>query len=580
MRNAPMRAEGLALVLAAFTCSGCLLAGLDGLGWRGGRDAGSDAEGVDADASNADASTADGGRQSDGGSSGTGADASTTVWLVALCNPTDTPAISEGRDVAFYQHLFADTGAGSVPDYWASQSYGRQIVISDVTPRWVSTGLPLAWHQAQEPSTNIEACIEAALRGGVTQDYFNYIAVYNGQVDLGSAVSTLQGKLVPAVIVDAYSPESAILWGMGHGFGLGNSFDDRGVERGDPYDLMSAMNVYATRGQYCVTPGGWFACDNGPGLNAWSRWQLGWLPRERRQMWWPANPGGTPLRVQDAILGARSEPTDSLPLILYVPASRSYMYSVEWIAADNYDRGDLYASSSPVQNPRTPADSLVIHRIKFGDATTYLVKDAGGIQTAAGNPFFDSSTGVHIELRSTQGRTATVRVAIDESNALWAKGAGPGAPPVDPPQVRWMGILPVAGDEFGASSALYAGYDPGVGELYPCRAWHAGGVHLGKASSALRWCSVSWEGKEVFADPGFQVLSLAPGAQAVWVDGADGSLPSGALAAGFDGDGTLFVCRAQVNGYWTPGKLVRDRCAVPWGGAEYDYRSYQVLIVQ
>ncbi len=575
MRYSPMRAGGVALVLASLASSGCFLSSLDGLHWRDGRDAGSDAEGMDPDAS-----TGDGGQQSDGGSSGAGVDVSTTVWLVALCNPTDTPAIAQGRDVAFYQHLFTDTGTGSVPDFWAAQSYGRQIVVGDVTSQWVSTGHPLAWHQAQERSTNIETCIEAALHNEVIGDYFNYIAVYNGQVDLGSAISTIQGKQVPAAIVDAYSPESAILWGMGHGFGLGNSFDDRGVELGDPYDLMSAMNVYATSGQYCVTQGAWFACDNGPGLNAWSRWQLGWLPRERRQMWWPANPGGIPLRTQDAILEARNEPPESLPQILYVPASTSYMYTVEWIVADNYDRGDLNAATSPFQSPRTPTDSLVIHRINFSIMTTYLVTDAGGIQTAAGNPFFDSLTGVRIELRSTRGRTATVRVTIDESNASWAKGAGSSAPPVDSTQVQWTGILPTAGDEFCASSALYSGYDPAVGELFPCRAWYAGGVHPGKASSALRWCSFSSGGMEVFASPGFQVLTLAPGAQAVWFDGTGGSVPPGALAAGFDGDDTLFVCRAQVNGYWTPGELAWGQCAVPWGGAEYDYRSYQVLIVQ
>jgi hypothetical protein len=501
-----------------------------------------------------------------------------SVWFVALCSPTDTPTITTGRDVSFYQHLFTDTGKGSVPDYWSAQSYGRQAIVSDVVPRWVSTGHTLAWHKAQARSTNIETCVNAALASRTKPSYFNYVAVYNGQVDLGSATASIQGKWQPAVVIDAYSPESAILHEMGHGFGLGHSFNDRGVEYGDPYDLMSAMAVNLTQGSYCVTPGGWFACDNGPGLNVWTRWQLGWLPAERRQMWWPASPG-LPLRTQVVKLAARNEPPGSNPQILYVPESSSSMYTVEWIAADNYDRGDFYSTSSPVQSPRTPADALVIHKVKYGSPTTYLMTGAGTVQTGPGAPFYDSATGVRIELLSGSTAAATVRVAIDDNNDQWAKGTSSATPPADSGKVKWQGVLPSAGDTVDTGSALAGGHDPGVGTLYPCRAWYGGGVHLGKASALNNWCAFSWGGKEIFTGPGFQVLSLAPGAQARWVDGSNGSLPANALAAGFDGGNTLYVCRSMVNGNWTPGKLIWGQCAVAWGGKETFYPSYQVLTV-
>lgn len=500
------------------------------------------------------------------------------VWFVALCNPTDTPTITAGRDLNFYQRLFTDTGKGSVPDYWSSQSSGLRTIASDVVPQWVSTGHTLAWHQEQSRATNIETCVNAALGSGANLNYFNYVAVYNGKVDLGAAVANIQGKQLWAVVMDAYSSETHLLHEMGHGFGLGHSYNDNNVEYGDPYDIMSAMAVHVTKGPYCVTPGAWFACDTGPGLNMASRWQLGWVPRERRQMWWPAT-RGLPLRTQVVQLAARNEPPGSNPQILYVPASSTSMYTVEWIAADNYDRGDLDTRESPFQSPRIPMDALVIHRVNYGSPTTYLVTTAGGVQTGPGNPYFDKATGVHIELLGGSTAAATVRVVVDDSNDQWAKGTSSASPPMDSAKVNWQGVAPLVGDTFGAGSALAGGDDPGVGTLYPCRAWYGGGVHLGKASASKNWCAFSWGGKEIFAGPGFQVLSLASGVQATWVNGANGSLPAGALAAGFDGGNTLYVCRSLVNGYWTPGKLIWGKCAVPWGGRETFYPSYQVLTI-
>jgi M6 family metalloprotease-like protein len=502
-----------------------------------------------------------------------------TEWLVALCNPTDTPAISAGRDVAFYSQFFGGTGLGTVPHYWMAQSYFQASINSTLT-QWISTGHARAWHQAQSRETNIETCVNAALASGnySSFNFYNYIAVYNGQLDEGSTTANIQGKSLPAVILDAYSPPSAIFHEMGHGFGLGHSYNDQGTEYGDPYDVMSAMNVYPFASQYCVSTGGWYACDSGPGLNAWTRRQLGWLLPAQRQLWWPAT-AGTPLRTQSVALAPRNEPPIGTPQVLYIPASASYMYTVEWILADNYDLGNLYAANLPTQPSRTPTNSLVIHKINYGDQTTYLVTGAGGVQTSPGNPFYDSATGVHIALTGTSFN-ATVQVTVDSSNPVWSSAAGSGTPPVDSSKVWWQGIAPLAGDQWGSGTELAGGWDPAIGTLYPCRAWYGGGVHLGKATLSGQWCAFPWGGHEIFASPAYEVLTLQPGAQAAWVDAANGNLPANALAAGFDGSNTLHVCRALVDGNWTPGKFIWGSCDVSWGGEELFNSLYQVLTVQ
>lgn len=177
-----------------------------------------------------------------------------TEWFIALCYPHDVPAITPGRNSVFYENLFFSSGTGSAQDYWIAQSYGHvSFVNSELTP-WTDTGLTLAQHKQQSRAENIASCINAALAGEDwgKLNFYNYIAVYNEQLDEGSTAVTIQGKQVPAVIIDAYSPQTGIMHEMGHGFGLGHSFNDRNAEYGDPFDVMSAMNVFPYKGNYCV----------------------------------------------------------------------------------------------------------------------------------------------------------------------------------------------------------------------------------------------------------------------------------------------------------------------------------------
>jgi hypothetical protein len=191
-----------------------------------------------------------------------------------------------------------------------------------------------------------------------------------------------------------------------------------------------------------------------------------------------------------------------------------------------------------------------------------------------------------------------VNVSIDlTKNQVWTPGAQKGSAPADSTLVRWMGIDPQLGKESAtlqgdppseASSmnvtAVSGGFDPNLGssgQLYPCRAVY-NGVQLGKAFGN-HWCSFPYGGKEIFQTQAFEVLATPSTTTVNWVTGA-GSIPAHALAAGFDGADTLYVCRGRTpsSTNWVPGKtkVGWGTCDVSGGGSEVFYTTYQILTVQ
>src|SRR4029077_8470268 len=106
------------------------------------------------------------------------------------------------------------------------------------------------------------------------------LVVQNWGVDHGAAAEGV-------VIVDQninLLESTFISHEMGHLFGLPHSFGESGVspcisasgEYCDAWDIMSAMNVFSYAGNF----EGW-ACNFGPGLNAFDAKALGALPPER-----------------------------------------------------------------------------------------------------------------------------------------------------------------------------------------------------------------------------------------------------------------------------------------------------------
>lgn len=64
-----------------------------------------------------------------------------------------------------------------------------------------------------------------------------------------------------------------------------------------------------------------------------------------------------------------------------------------------------------------------------------------------------------------------------------------------------------------------------------------------------------------------------------WVTAPNGRIPSGAIVAGRDGNGTrLVLCRGSYNGGVHPGKVVGTSCNIGWGGREISLSEFSVAV--
>ncbi|KXJ83144.1 hypothetical protein RP20_CCG008813 [Aedes albopictus] len=64
-----------------------------------------------------------------------------------------------------------------------------------------------------------------------------------------------------------------------------------------------------------------------------------------------------------------------------------------------------------------------------------------------------------------------------------------------------------------------------------------------------------------------------------WVPASNGEIPSDAVVAGYEGNQTLYVGRAEVNNSIAPGSInPQERaCFCPWGGKNHKRHTYEVL---
>jgi hypothetical protein len=149
----------------------------------------------------------------------------------------------------------------------------------------------------------------------------------------------------------------------------------------------------------------------------------------------------------------------------------------------------------------------------------------------------------------------------------------------NPQPVRWVAQSDQANPEDLPESAVGGGKE-GARTLYICRAQRGGGTHPGKVVGGT--CSIGFMGLEHRVAK-FEILAGPPGALS-WVRGgspqATGALAGAGLrlvkghATGLD----LPVCRARVLGWQHPGKLVKGRCHIGYGGREMRVRNYELLI--
>ncbi|MBI4902539.1 MAG: DUF3421 domain-containing protein [Acidobacteria bacterium] len=135
----------------------------------------------------------------------------------------------------------------------------------------------------------------------------------------------------------------------------------------------------------------------------------------------------------------------------------------------------------------------------------------------------------------------------------------------------WSGLTPGTVPPL----SVQAGMDLGGTPLYICRTTDSQGLaQIGKYATSIG-CVYFYNGLAV-APTSFQVLTNF---SVEWIPSANGTVPANAYKAGLNGDGSVYVCRAWVEGSRQVGQLRNNSsgCAIEFGGSGGVFTSYEVL---
>lgn len=333
-------------------------------------------------------------------------------WSVLLCKFSDQSA--EQQPPSFFASFLTEAGRGQsgLADYWHDISAGGVDLQGSVVRGWYTMGTSLAQSAGQSRGQRIDSCIQAARDGGYNvPSGHRVVAIINGQIDSGSAGGrVLLDPLAWNVSFAAHE--------MGHGIDLNHSFSDdpfyKNVswaqigEYDDPWDLMSAMNVF---GHSVPT------FDQGPpGLNAEHLDRMGWMRRSEILTFGAngARRGTVTLTnlYQPGMGGVRSV------RVPFDPSDPFRYYTVELRLKSGWDAG-------------IPASTVLIHEVKrngSGAPTTYLLRQRSaddhapprGLSNDGRDPVqqvVDRAHGVTIRVESIDAATATARVSITSAIA-------------------------------------------------------------------------------------------------------------------------------------------------------------------
>lgn len=111
--------------------------------------------------------------------------------------------------------------------------------------------------------------------------------------------------------------------------------------------------------------------------------------------------------------------------------------------------------------------------------------------------------------------------------------------------------------------------------LYVCRAKYENETLVGKANSLIK-CRLSFGGKEIKVDTGFEVLTDCDNSQ--WIPGHEGdSVPKGAIVAGASSiNEPIYIGRCAVHGEQV-GKI-HHKFYYPYDQHEYNCHNHEILI--
>jgi hypothetical protein len=312
-----------------------------------------------------------------------------TPWSVLLCKFSDKPA--EPQNPTFFAQFLTDAGLGlgGVADYLQDQSGGRISLAGSVVQGWYTEPYTLAQDQAVDRWTRIQHCVDAAASGGYAVPAGNRIAVMlNDWVDSGSA----GGRVVldPGAWNVGFAAHEML-----HDYGLGHSFSNDTTyqnapwsapgEYDDPWDEMSAMNIYAFGTANFGT--------SAVGLSGYHRDELGWLGKSR--IFTMGADGVASRTVTLAPLEVPSAPGPQLVRIPFNPGDLFNHYTVE------YRRTAGWSAA-------IPADSVLIHEVH--DGTPYLLRSSGGDRAPVQSL---NANGVQVTVDSFNGDAATVSITTD-----------------------------------------------------------------------------------------------------------------------------------------------------------------------
>ena len=318
-----------------------------------------------------------------------------TPWAVLLCKFSDVDDVSSET---YYRRLLTNDGSGSenLVRYFADVSHGAVDISGSRVFGWLDLGFRRDQYIGNGARTSpdqvnrdglVDGAQAAARHAGVPlQDFAAFI------VCLNTRGTDLFGGTGHAVC----SPDSegtAIAHEMGHGFGFDHSRRQGSLDHyRDPWDLMSAMTVYAADSpEYRLV---------GPILNAWNMRYMGWLDETR--VWKNDAP-------------AFDETVELHPLVRrdmpgFLAAELDQRYLVEFRPRSGWDRGI----------PGDLGPAVLVHRCGF-DAS-YVMETLGsrtGLRTGdvfqAGDETSGSSRYARVDVISVDDSTARVRLRFRQA---------------------------------------------------------------------------------------------------------------------------------------------------------------------